>query len=152
MTEIYNFSQAPSKISLQERMQHHKKGFVGDEKALDSKLQRILQLPLGLWFADHPERLESLNHYFMLAHPSFKPLTKDSTFGEAATELSYCRILCKRPSNSKTGDSSTEAEMEALAYQGMWQLLAPLLDLDQHLCQLVLKNSQCGGVLIWCRR
>lgn len=103
------------------RLARLKGGLVSDNRVVDAKLARISSFPLSRWFGDHPERLEQLRR-------TLPGITEDMTFGQAAALLWEGR----------------KTERWRQWQQNMWLLLAPLLDIDQHMIKL---ND--GGAVYW---
>lgn len=106
---------------LDVRLGRLKKGLVSDNRVVDAKLARISSFPLTRWFGAHPERLEQLCR-------ALPEITEDMTFGQAAAVLW----------------SGRKTEQWRQWQQNMWLLLAPLLDIDQHMIKL---ND--GGAVYW---
>ncbi|WP_294549261.1 hypothetical protein [uncultured Pseudoflavonifractor sp.] len=117
MREQYNSAPAV-RPSLEERLDRLKKGLVSDSMVLDARLEHMSSFPLADWFGEHRERLEQLSR-------AFPGITGDMTFGQAADVLWEHR------------DTRRGAE-------GMWLLLAPLLDADRYM----VKHND-GGAFYW---
>ena len=117
MREQYNSTPAV-RPSLEERLDRLKKGLVSDSRVLDVRLEHMSSFPLTDWFGEHRERLEQLSRVF-------PHITGGMTFGQAADVLWEYR------------DTRWGAE-------GMWLLLAPLLDADRYM----VKHND-GGAFYW---
>ena len=101
--------------SMEERLDRLKKGLVSD------RLARMRNFPLTQWFGAHPERLEQLCR-------AFPAITKDMTFGKAASAL--------------WKDRKTDQWQQW--QDNMWLLLSPLLGIDKYMIKL---ND--GGAFYW---
>lgn len=117
MREQYNSTPAV-RPSLEERLDRLKKGLVSDSRVLDVRLEHMSSFPLNDWFGERQERLEQLSRVF-------PHITGGMTFGQAADVLWEYR------------DTRWGAE-------GMWLLLAPLLDADRYM----VKHND-GGAFYW---
>lgn len=111
-------NQWPPQPSLAERLGRLKQGLVSDSAVLDARMMQMSNFPLTSWFGNHPERLEQLSQ-------AFPDITEDMTFGAAADILWAYQ------------ETHRGAE-------GMWLLLAPLLDIDHYMIKL---ND--GGAFYW---
>lgn len=120
MSKQYN-EKTQARPSLEERLGRLKKGLVSDRRVLDDRLDRMRHFPLIQWFGAHPERLEQLCR-------AFPAITKDMTFGKAASAL--------------WKDRKTDQWQQW--QDNMWLLLSPLLDIDKYMIKL---ND--GGAFYW---
>lgn len=108
-------------VSLERRLFSVGLGLINDSRVLDARLKRMDSYPLEDWFGTHPERLEQLR-------AAFHGMEECATFGQAAALL-------------------WQYHPQQLGIDGMWLLLSPLLDIDQHMIKLTE-----GGAAFWAAR